>query len=255
MEVIFKKGKIFKKLIENCNNLISIGCLKFNENGIYLNTIDNNQTAVIYFHIPSSNCTTYKIDEEINLTIDFNRLSKIVFKTYKDTDEMKIKYVKSSDKIKFIFKNTTTKKTATHTVPLLNNEMDEIELPDIDYDSEILIRPMVINTITKDFEKIGTNLRIRTLEKSPNNEIIFSISDLQGDAEYKYEENDEDIEEINIKKEIDLTFLVSYLSKFASFSSISDELRIYLTNDAPLLYNYKTKMGDIKLYLSPTITE
>ena len=150
MEIIFKNGKQFKKLIDNCKNLISIGNLRFNQNGILLNTIDTNQSAVIYFHIPIESFSTFNIKDECLLSINFEYLSKSVFKTYKDTDELKIKYRKNSDKIKFIFKNTTTRKTATHTLNLLENDQDEIELPEIEYDTEVCITPETIYSITRD---------------------------------------------------------------------------------------------------------
>lgn len=255
MEIIFKKGKQFKKLIDNCKNLLSIGNLKFNENGIFLNTIDVNQTAVIYFHIPTDAFSTFNIQEEMILSIDFKYLSGSVFKTYKDTDELKIKYKNNSDKVKFIFKNTTTKKTATHTLNLLNNENDEIELPDIECDTEININPETIDSITKDCAIFGNNLKIKTIESNPNNKIEFSVEDMGSKAEYQYEENEEDIEEIIINNPVELSFRMEYISKFAKFSGMATSLTIYLTNDQPLLYKYNTRIGEVKLYLSPNISD
>lgn len=255
MEVIFKKGKNFKKLIENCNNLINVGTLKFNKEGIFLNTIDINQTAVIYFHINTDNFTKFNLNKEYILSIDFTRLSKVIFKTYKDTDEMKIKYKEESDKLKFIFKNTVTKKVATFTLPLLNDEQEEVELPEIDYDSEVIITPETIYSITKDCAVFGSNLNIKTIKCEEANKIVFSITDINGKAEYEYEENEADVQEINIKNEINLTFLMSYISKFANFSTMSNSLKIYLTNNIPLLYYYKTNIAEIKLYLSPNIED
>ena len=255
MEIILKKGKQFKKLIDNCKNLISIGNLRFNKEGIFLNTMDANQTCVIYFHIPNSEFSTFNIEEEIVLSIDFKYLSGSVFKTYKDTDELKIKYKNGSDKVKFIFKNNITKKTATHTLNLLNNDQDEIELPEIAFDTEVKLTPETIYTITKDCSIFGGNLKIKTIKSNPHNIIEFSVEEMGSKAEYKYEENEEDIDNIIINQSVELTFRMEYISKFANFSSMANSLIIYLTNDQPLLYHYTTKIGEIKLYLSPNIID
>ena len=185
MEIVFKKGKIFKKLIEFCNPLISVANLKVNNTGIHLNTIDTNNVALILFDINTDSFKSFKIDEEeIIFTIGLERLCK-VFKTYKDTDEMKIKYTNNSDRITFTFKNSRTKKTVTQKVPLLNQIDDnEFDIPEIDYDSTIKINPMIISGIVKDCSTFGENIKIETIEGEDGNKIKFSVNDMEGDSEF-----------------------------------------------------------------------
>lgn len=257
MEIIFKKGKFFKKLIENCKPLLSTGHLQFTTEGIKLNNLDTNQTAMIIFDIGLDYFTKYKVSENIILPVSFERLSK-VFKTYKDTDEMKIKYKKNSDKLSFIFKNIITKKTATHRIGILNEEMMELEVPEMDtYDTEILMTPMTIMNITKDCANFGDTLKIQTIDGGikEGNKVKFSVEDIEGIAEYEYEENQEDVQEINIEEEVELSFIMSYIVKLSNFSSMAESVKIYISEDTPLLYHYTTPIGEIKLFLSPKIID
>ena len=77
MEIVFKKGKFFKKLIEFSKDLIDIGCLKFNKNGISLNTIDINKCAIITFQINLDAFSKFKVEQEYVLPVKFEYLCKI----------------------------------------------------------------------------------------------------------------------------------------------------------------------------------
>ena len=254
MEICFKKGKYFKKLIEYCNPLIPVGNLKFTENGIYLNTIDTNNVALIMFHIKKEAFTKFKITKEIILTISFERLAKI-FKTYKDTDIMTLKYKTDSDKLIFTFKNSSTKKTVTQRVPLLNSLDDsEMDVPDINFDSVVTISPAIISSIIKDCSTFGDKVKIQTIS-GDEDKIKFSVNDLEGDAEFVYEENEDDIQEIDITNEVNVIFNMKYLTKFSNFSIIAKSLKLHLSNNSPLLYEYESMIGDIKLFIAPQIED
>lgn len=261
MEVIFKKGKFFKKLIEFCKDLIPIGNLTFHKNGISLNSLDCNHVALIFFKINIESFTKFNLQtDSITLPISFERLCK-VFKTYNDSDTMTIKYKSDGDKLIFIFKNITTKKTATHRIPIINQEQDSYDVPEEKRDdiSEITVTPMTISNITKDCAMFGEYIRIKTIkgneEKGNVNSIKFSVEDIEGDAEFLYEENEEDIQEIEITQEVDCKYTLGYLVRFAKFSTIADSLTITLSNNAPLLYHYILPIGEVKLFLSPKIED
>lgn len=258
MELVFKKGKFFKKLIEFCKDLIPSGNLLFNKNGISLNSLDSNHVALIFFQINIDAFSKFKINEDISLSVSFERLCKI-FKTYNDDDIMTIKH-KQDDKLTFVFKNTVTKKTATHKVPLLNINDEQLEILEEKTDGvEITIKPSTIANIIKDCSMFGDSVKIKTIEGDDEfdepNKIKFFVEDLEGDAEYLYEENEADIQSINIENNVDCKFMMSYLVKFTKFSSIADSLIITLENNKPLLYDYKIPIGNIKLFLSPTIED
>ena len=262
MKLVLKKGKFFKKLIEFCKDLIPSGNLSFNrQDGISLNSLDTNKVALIFFQINKEAFSTFELTEDFTLSISFERLCKI-FKTYNDSDTMTIKKKKDDNKLTFLFKNSTTKKTATHKVPLLNLSNEQIEIPDEKESDEgtiINITPMTIANITKDCAMFGDTIKIKTIEGDSDlddpNQIKFYVEDLEGDAEYLYEENEEDIQTINIIDNVNCTFMMSYLVKFAKFSSIADSLVIKLKNDNPISYHFKIPIGEVKLFLSPKIQD
>ena len=258
LTIIFKKGKYFKKLIENCNSLVSNGTLNFTEHGINFQSTDANNISVINFNIPLEAFEKYNVPINQTLSINFERLVKI-FKTYKDTDEMKMTHKNNTDSIIFTFTNNTTKKRVKQTVKLINLEISELEIPEYKEDCELIITPMTIYNIIKDFNNFGDYVKIETIEGDEDldipNKIKFKVSDLEGESEFLYEENGEDIKEININNNINLNFNITYLTKFGNFCAMSNSLKIKLTKDYPLEYNYKTPIGTIKLYLSPQIDE
>lgn len=256
MEIIFKKGKLFKKLIEFSKDLIPIGNLTFNKDGISLNSLDSNHVALIFFTINTDAFSKFNIQIDTTLPISFERLCK-VFKTYNDSDTMIIKYKNNGDKLLFIFKNTTTKKTATHRIPILNQEPESYDVPDEKRDdtSQVTVTPMTISNITKDCAMFGEYIRITTIKGNDSevNSIKFSVEDIDGDAEFIYQENKEDIKEIEISEEINCQYTLAYLVRFAKFSSIADSLIITLINNSPICYHYILPIGEIKLFLTPKI--
>lgn len=259
MEITFKKGKFFKKLIEFCKDLTPSATLSFNKQGISLNSLDTNHVALIFFQINIESFTKFKLTNDISLPISFDRLCKI-FKTYNDSDSMTLKYKDDDNKLTFLFKNSTTKKTATHKVPLLNLDYSAIEIPEEKIEGvEIEISPMTISSIIKDCAMFGDKIKIETITGDEDfeepNKIKFSVEDLEGDAEYLYEENEEDIQTINITNNVNSVYMTSYLVQFSKFSSIADSLTITLCDDKPLLYYYKTPIGEIKLFLAPIIQD
>ena len=72
---------------------------------------------------------------------------------------------------------------------------------------------------------------------------------------FLYEENEEDIQDIEINNEVEARFAKNYLIKFSAFSQIADELYLCLSPDVPLLFQYSTSIGNIKLFVSPKIED
>ena len=64
MEITFKKGKFFKKLIEFCKDLIPSANLIFDKNGISLNSLDSNHISLIFFQINIESFSKFKLTED-----------------------------------------------------------------------------------------------------------------------------------------------------------------------------------------------
>ena len=261
MEIIFNKGLHFKKIIECCKDLIPTGNLIFNKEGISLNSIDLNQTALITFKFNKSSFSKFKLpyeSESIHIPISFERLHKIL-QTYNNSDIMIIKKKTNSDKLIFIFNNIESKKKITYNIPILNFEQIELDIPEEKNDdiTEINIAPLTISDIIKNSSKFGEYIQIKTIKgiKENSNIIKFIIKDLEGDVEYIYEENNDDIKKIDISKEINVSYILSYLVKFVKFGSIADSLIITLSKNMPIIFYYIFPQGEIKLFLSPKIEE
>lgn len=110
--------------------------------------------------------------------------------------------------------------------------------------------------ICRELYSLNETVNIETTK----NVIKFGVNSESVGGMIKIEENDSDnLDEqtiIHVEDEgVNLAFALRYLNMFTKASSLSQQVSLYLSNEIPLMVEYKLQqLGVLKFYLAPRIS-
>ena len=99
-------------------------------------------------------------------------------------------------------------------------------------------------------------MKIETNKKS----ITFSVVGDVSSGEMEIKENNIDKEGERISVEVDepvtMSFSLTFLNSFCKASSLSDSVKLYMSEGTPLVIEYKIgELGELKFYLAPKLSD
>lgn len=244
MNVVIKEGEVFRKLISCLKDLITdSGELIFNENGVYMQSIDTNKVVMIDLELNQDAFEKYELDsEEIKLGLNFVNFSDIL-KLSKST-HINLIYKKESDKL--TVKINENRKKIQFNMNLSTTNKEELELFDINYDVKIYIELSEFQKSIKDLSSFGKKCRMIVKD----NDFTLSVTGDAGegdicvsDAEIEYSQASNEGEEYGG------IFDVKYLNLFTK-AALIDEIILKFGKDVPFCFEYQFEYGYIRFYLS-----
>ena len=128
-----------------------------------------------------------------------------------------------------------------------------------DYPSVIKLHSGEFKKICQELSTVGDNIEIQTTKDgvkfytngdTSEGEIFIRHNDNNNNTD----EENENVVLIKQKRNVKAIFSLSFLIRFSKASSICDEFELSISDEFPLLANYKiTNLGSIKYYLAPLI--
>jgi len=244
----FRTSNIYlvKTLFTFISQMMSDINIRFCEDGIRITSMDSSHISLIDCFIPKSLCSTYNFTTEIVRGIELKSFVQILKHLSSDDEYIMIF---NEDTIEIIFVNE--KYTKYYDIKLLDIDQDGIDIYDLTDMTSIRFDSRYFNTIIKQFKDIGSNLRIKILEKK--HKISFKTTGAITSLKMVLNNNDLHVENM---KDISIDFAISNIEEFSKGFNISSYIELKIGQDVPIEMTYRfLENGYIKYFIAPKIED
>jgi proliferating cell nuclear antigen PCNA len=256
--VISEKNKkdvfisLFSIIKSNTTNI----CIVFKPELVFIQGMDKSHISLFNIQIEKYWFTHYENNNEHETTVCFdtntfyniiNNVTKnqsIVIISDKSNDYVNIDLLDAEYKDKEEYNKS-------YKIPLLENDYDFLNIPEIEYDCEFLISSKKICDITSQMLIFGTDIKLFCSEDL----IEFTTNGPTGEMNVKIDTNDLDEFSIDMGTKFDFCYNLNYLNKMCLTKNLSDKIYFSLSKDCPLKIKYDLEDTniDINFYVSPKL--
>ena len=242
----------FAALFQNMKLFTDHINIDFNDERIYIQTMDNCKISLLEVIIPKSWFCVYSCPVPLTLGINTNIFHKILssrdkvqtMHMYFNTEEEDKLYIDMESSMKTVFNRNFE-------VPLMELSYDVMDITAIEYQADISLPSSDFALLINQLRGFGETLqfvcnesKIEMISKSIDQgkmSVIVEIDDL---SSYAIEE----------EKELNMSFSLKCLHTMCSFSKIYKEVEIKLHSDSPLYICYSDGELSVKIYLAPQMS-
>lgn len=247
----------FRVLMTALKDILLESNITFSKEGIKIVNIDKSHTILVHLNLLADKfeffeCKLDKIIIAVNMFHLFKLISTI------DNDESLTIYIEENDYhdgvVEYLglkFENPEINQFKIQKLKLIEPDTDELNIPDVIYDSIININSQDFQKIIRDLSNISEKIEIKSID----NTLIFKCNGNFAEAEIfrtETEGNMKIVEKKNPTQIIQGEFSLKNLSYFIKCTNLCNQIEIYLGNNLPLIIKYDVaSLGEIKLCLAP----
>lgn len=263
-EIILENPFEFQQIFKTIGKITDCFNMEFNEDGIFIQAMDNSHISLISTHLKSDYFTEYDVTNNHVLGISSKVINKIL-KNCTRKNKLTIRLDISGDKLLFTFEDTCC--VITLFLNLLDIETEEMGIPD--YEPEVSLQfntqklkdilnkisvydPSCIQLKTRknilwiNSSTEETDIKIRLKESTVQPKIKINNKKIKKVEEFKFLKSSE-----NVKS----TYSFIHMNSFIQ-SIIPNYTYIHLSNDFPVAFHCPLNEGSfMKYYLSPKIDD
>jgi hypothetical protein len=241
------------------SNTTSISMV-FKSDNLFIQGMDKSHISLFNIHIQKDWFTTYDFTNETNETDEFvvsfdtntfyniiNNVTKtqsIIIEINTNKDYLNINLLDEFLKVKDEYNKS-------YKMPLLENEYEFLNIPELDYDCEFMINSKKICEITNQMQIFGSDIKIECCEDY----IEFSSNGNNGEMIVNIITDDLDEFTIEIDKKFTFSYNLNYLNKMCLTKNLCDKIYFKLSKECPLKiqYDLDDPTIDISFFVSPKI--
>lgn len=252
-EVRTVQSAAFRTLVEGLKEILAEANLEFDQTGIRIIDVDETHTVLTYLRLDASKFEYFYCPAKHILGVNMMYLFKLI-KTLSNNDSLTL-FLPASNPNKLGIRAENAEKQTTNTwmMKLFDTNVENIELPNIQYSSTITMPSTDFQKICRDFNALAEKLEIT----SSNSDLIFRcigdfvdgetviMSESQGGV--RVQKTNSSMSEI-----VQGIFELKYLVMFTKCTNLCPTIEINLRNDYPLSLRYfVANLGEVRIILAP----
>lgn len=250
------KAEIFAGIFQNLRVFTDNISIHFEKTGIYIQTMDSSRVSIVEIKIPSTWFDTYIHTHHTNIVIGIN--SSIMYKILNAREKPQT--------IQLLYESAVLDSLSIHyscedksifnksfKVPLIDLEMEMMEIPPIEYEAEFSIPSNKFTSLINQLKTFGDSLDIECSEEK----IVLSSNTAES-GKMNVEINIDDLSAFSIVEgqQLQMSFGLNYLHNICLFNKLSKDMDIRLCDSYPLCIVFNlTDGGTMNVFLAPKINE
>jgi len=253
LEARLEQASVLKKVIEAIKELVQDCNLDCNDSGIALQAMDNSHVALVAMHLKAEGFSPYRCDRNIALGINLNSLTKVL-KAAQNEDLLTLKAEDAPDTLNLVFENSESDRISEYDIKLMDIDQEHLGIPETDYAANVTLPSAEFQRICRDLMQLSESVSIEATKEG----IKFSCAGDIGSGSVTLRPN-ANVDKpqlsttIDLSEPVALTFSLKYLVNFCKATGLSDTVSLSLSNEIPLLIEYKMEAGFVRFYLAPKI--
>ncbi|MFC2162878.1 proliferating cell nuclear antigen (pcna) [Candidatus Altiarchaeota archaeon] len=238
-EATIHDTKAWKSSIEAIAALIDEGSFHIDKDGLKLRAMDPSQIALVDFELPSQAFEEFKLDNPVNIGIDFSDFHKIT-KRARVEDRIDLSL---EQRLKMIFRGETKREFSVSIIDASSNPPKE---PSIEFTAEVKLAPNIIKDALKDAELVSNHVALSCGEG-------FSIKSDGDTGSVDIQFPEERLLSMTSDKPARSVFSLDHLNNILKAAEAPSVVTIKLRTDAPLRIEYDIGESKVVYYLAPRI--
>jgi proliferating cell nuclear antigen PCNA len=242
------------QLLKNWSNHLNFIC---DNNLLNIQCMDKSHVCLANININATWFSEYKLTGKQMFSLNSNNLSLILNYALRH-DILVIKLDDNEDEHEKIYLNLLNNKENKSSfdnyfeLSLLDNEVECIGIPNVDYDLELKVDSKKMVDVLTQLNIFSSDLRIIS-----NDDYIEFISN--GDqGSLKISINIDDLNEYSITEDetINLIFSLNHICKLCCSNKLSELMEISINKSYPMIINYDLgENSNVSFYIAPKISE
>ncbi|MCJ1354653.1 MAG: proliferating cell nuclear antigen [Icmadophila ericetorum] len=236
-----------KDLVQDCN----FDC---NDSGIALQAMDNSHVALVSMMLRAESFSPFRCDRNIALGINLTSLTKVL-RCAQNEDILTLKAEDTPDVVNLVFENAESDRLSEYDIKLMDIDQEYLGIPETEYAATITMPSAEFQKICRDLVALSESVAIEATKEG----VKFACSGDIGNGSVTLRNHaNVDKPELNVEIELTepvaLTFSLKYLVNFCKASGLSNQVKLCLSNEVPLLVEYELASNSyLRFYLAPKI--
>lgn len=241
--------------------------------------MDNSHVALVAMLLRADGFSPYRCDRNIALGINLNSLTKVL-RCAQNEDMVTLKADDAPDSLNLVFENTENDRISEYDIKLMDIDQEHLGIPETEYSASITLPSAEFQRICRDLSQLSESgewrkrmgestsfgltiylfvcVLISVAIEATKEGVKFACSgDIgNGSVTLRTHQNIEKPElstKIELTEPVSLTFSLKYLVNFCKASSLAQTVTLSLSNEVPLLVEYKMDNGYVRFYLAPKV--
>src|SRR3989338_5497471 len=231
MKLTLAEPTYLKDSISIISDLVNEGRFKITPDAIELVAMDPANVAMVVFRLLSSSFTEYKVDKDVEISINLGNLKQILRRA--GSNDMVTLELDPQNKLRI---QLTGDSVRTFSLPLIELEDKQQKIPDLKFQVTIETSTSVLNSAVEDADIVSESL---TFMAEPKRFVVMAEGDLS-QAHIDIKEGKNTKISVSGSEKIKSKYSIEYLKKMINASKISENVKIQFNKDYPLKLEYKT---------------
>ncbi|KAG5918225.1 DNA polymerase delta processivity factor [Claviceps capensis] len=254
LEARLEQAAILKKVVDAIKDLVQDCNFDCNDSGIALQAMDNSHVALVSMMLKAEGFSPYRCDRNIALGVNLTSLTKVLRAAQSD-DNLTLKADDAPDVLNLLFESVDKDRISEYDLKLMDIDQEHLGIPETEYSATISMPSAEFRRICTDLAAMSESVSIDAskdgIKFSCNGDIGNGSVTLRGVQDIEKPQNNIDIE---LTEPVSLVFSLKYLVNFCKASSLSDQVKLCLSSEVPLLVEYNVSGSSyLRFYLAPKI--
>ncbi|ODQ81716.1 hypothetical protein BABINDRAFT_33047 [Babjeviella inositovora NRRL Y-12698] len=255
LEGKFDEASLLKKIIDAIKDCVQLCNFNCTEKGITLQAVDDSRVLLVSLLIGEEAFTDYRCDRNITLGVDLSSFSKMI-KCGNNEDFLTLIAEDSPDTVLVVFEDKNRERISEYSLKLMDIDNEFLKIDDMDYDSVITMPAGEFAKIVRDLKNLSESLGILVTKDTVK---FLSEGDIGSGSvvvkPFTDLEKPENSVKVSLKKPVNLTFGLKYLSDIIKATNLAESVTIKIADKVPALFEYKLPSGYLRFYLAPKFDE
>jgi proliferating cell nuclear antigen len=216
--------------------------------------MDNSHVALVSMMLKTEAFEPYRCDRNIALGVNLTSLTKVL-RAAQNEDVLTLKAEDAPDVLNITFEATKQERISEYDLKLMDIDQEHLGIPETEYAATIEMPSAEFRRICTDLAAMSESVSIDAskdgVKFSCNGDIGNGSVTLRNSTNVESSALDVKIE---LSEPVALTFSLKYLVNFCKAAALSDNVKICLSNEVPLLVEYGLSGSSyLRFYLAPKI--
>lgn len=236
IHVVAESPDMLAKVLTSVSELCEDVNILFDESGLSVSSMDSSHVCLVAVKFAAEYFSEYAVITPARVGLKVSNLVRVL----KCVGDESVMFETINDEFVIM---TSSDRFVLKTLDLDSEDMD---IPDMDVDVEIIADSSVIQKHIKNIGMFGDVIEFRTTR----DELSMKTEGDIGTAEMKIDQR------VQIRGKLSASFATRYLVTFMKAANVSKEVIVKLSNDFPVVFEYNFAPNSfIKFFLAPKIKD
>lgn len=272
VKIASERAEIFQQIFQNIKLFTESVSLHFEENRLFLQTMDSSHISVIELSLPKAWFSEYEVKKPTHIGFNVQLFSKILSTRNKAGLQDIVLEMKNSeqDAMSIYIRNRNPEETKARALvdkefemPLMELDTDMLSIPEQEYDAEFELASSEFAELIQQLRLFGDTLSVECTETHIS---CDSVSIDKGRMRGKIDIERLQSYAINEGETIRMSYSLTHLHNIVAFQKISQRIQVCIKTDSPIMISYPLSREEdggeeqenktyMRFYLAPKIDD